>query len=83
MQVHVDVANAEAIVEINYRLLEALGAKEIFAKAQKRHDMFDKVSGSSEPREYLTEGRDLAPLFEKWRKQCEAFRAERAPFLLY
>jgi len=29
------------------------------------------------------EGRDLAPLFEKWRAEAEAFKAARKPFLLY
>jgi len=83
VQVHVDVPKAGALVEVNFRLLEALGAKEILAKAPKRHEMFDKVCGSGEARAYLTESRDLAPLFEKWRQECEAFRAARAPFLLY
>jgi uncharacterized protein YbbC (DUF1343 family) len=83
VQVHADMANAGTLVEINFRLLQALGAKEILDKAPKRHDMFDKVCGSDEPRRYLMEGRELEPLFAKWRQQCKAFEASRRPFLLY
>jgi uncharacterized protein YbbC (DUF1343 family) len=83
VQVHADPRTAGTLVEINFRLLEALGAKAIFDKAPKRHEMFDKVCGSDEPRRYLTEGRDLAPLFEKWRGKCDEFRTARATFLLY
>ena len=83
VQVHIDPKTAETIVEINYRLMETLGAKKILEDAPKRHEMFDKVNGSPEVRTYLTEGRDLAPLFAKWRQQCEAFKAARKKYLLY
>jgi uncharacterized protein YbbC (DUF1343 family) len=83
VQVHIDPKTAGTLVEINYRLMEALDAKKILAEAPKRHDMFDKVNGGSEVRTYMTEGRDLAPLFAKWRQQCEAFKAARKKYLLY
>jgi hypothetical protein len=50
VQVHIDPKRAETIVEINYRLMEAIGAKKILEEAPKRHDMFDKVNGSDEVR---------------------------------
>jgi uncharacterized protein YbbC (DUF1343 family) len=48
-----------------------------------RSKMFDKVSGSDEPRTWLMEGRDLTPLFDKWKRECEQFRAQRKKWLLY
>jgi uncharacterized protein YbbC (DUF1343 family) len=83
VQVHIDAKKAGTIVEINYRLMEALDAKKILEEAPKRHDMFDKVNGSSEAREYLMAGKDLAPLFAKWKTQCEAFKGSRKKYLLY
>ena len=52
-------------------------------KFDARTRMFDKVSGSDEARLWLMSGKPLEPLFEKWRRECEAFRAERAKYLLY
>jgi uncharacterized protein YbbC (DUF1343 family) len=48
-----------------------------------RYKMFDKVSGSDEPRKWLLAGKPLEPLFAKWKKDCEAFRAARKKYLLY
>jgi uncharacterized protein YbbC (DUF1343 family) len=48
-----------------------------------RYKMFDKVSGSDEPRKWLLAGKPLEPLFAKWRKDCEAFRQARKKYLLY
>ena len=83
VQVHIDPKRAETIVEINYRLMEALGAKKILEEAPKRHDMFDKVNGSDEVRTYLMEGRDLGELFAKWKTQCAQFKEARKKYLLY
>lgn len=83
VQVHIDPKTAGTIVEINYRLMEALDAKKILAEAPARHEMFDKVNGGPEVRTYLTEGKDLAPLFAKWKQQCEAFKKSRKKYLLY
>ena len=35
-----------------------------------RSQMFDKVSGSDEPRKWLLSGKPLDELFAKWKKQC-------------
>jgi uncharacterized protein YbbC (DUF1343 family) len=83
VQVHIDPKRAETIVEINYRLMEAIGAKKILEEAPKRHDMFDKVNGSDEVRTYLMEGKDLAELFAKWKTQCAEFKEARKKYLLY
>jgi uncharacterized protein YbbC (DUF1343 family) len=83
VQVHIDPRTAGTIVEINYRLMEALDARKILAEAPARHEMFDKVNGGPEVRTYLTEGRDLGELFAKWKRQCAAFKDSRKKFLLY
>ncbi len=83
VQVHIDPKRAETIVEINYRLMEALNAKKILEEAPKRHDMFDKVNGSDEARMYLMEGKDLGELFAKWKRQCGQFKEARKNHLLY
>lgn len=83
VQVHIDPKRAGTIVEINYRLMEALGAKKILEEAPKRHDMFDKVNGSDEARMYLVEGKDLGELFAKWKAQCAEFKEARKKYLLY
>jgi uncharacterized protein YbbC (DUF1343 family) len=83
VQIHFDPHTAGNLVEINYRLIRALGAERMFQAAPKRWAMFDKVSGSDEPRKVLMDGGDLDALFAKWKKQTEKFKAERAEFLLY
>jgi uncharacterized protein YbbC (DUF1343 family) len=83
VQVQFDPHTAENLVEINYRLIEALGADRIFAAAPKRHAMFDKVTGTDEARKVLTAGGDLEAVFGKWRRECEQFKTDRAGALLY
>jgi uncharacterized protein YbbC (DUF1343 family) len=83
VQVHIDPRTAGSIVEINYRLMEALDAAKILSEAPKRHDMFDKVNGSAEARTYLMQRKDLATLFAKWKANSDAFKASRKKYLLY
>ena len=83
VQAHFDPADAGSFVEINFRILEALDAAAIFARAGKRTTSFDKACGSDEPRRWLSEGKDPAELFAKWRQQCEQFRKAREKYLLY
>jgi hypothetical protein len=45
--------------------------------------MFDKVSGSDEPRKWLLSGKPLDELFAKWKRSCEEFRESRKKYLLY
>jgi uncharacterized protein YbbC (DUF1343 family) len=52
-------------------------------KTVERYKMFDKVSGSDEPRKWLLEGQPLEPLFEQWRRECAEFEKSRKPHLLY
>ncbi len=82
VQVYVDPRRAETLVEINYRIAEALGPDRVFGDAS-RVSGFDKASGSDEPRRWLLEGRDLGPLFARWREQADDFRQARQPYLLY
>ena len=84
VQVHIDPRTADNLVEINFRVLQAVGADKLFADAKEdRHKMFDKVSGSSEPRQVLSQGTDPAEMFEKWRRGCLEFINARKPYLLY
>lgn len=100
VQVHIDPKTAPSLVEINYRIIEALGAKQMMAIAnasatnpsrddgiavrpEGRRGMFDKVSGSDDIGDALSQGADLAPVFAKWRAYCEAFKQKRATYLLY
>lgn len=83
VQVHLDPATSPTLVEINFRLIDALGGKEVFARSQRRHGSFDKACGSDEPRKWMTEGHDLDELFAQWRDYCDTFREERKKWLLY
>jgi uncharacterized protein YbbC (DUF1343 family) len=85
VQVYADLKSKDAnLIEINFRIIEALDGADIFKRADpKRFGSFDKVCGSAEPREYLMQKKDLAPLFVKWRQQCEQFRKEREKYLQY
>jgi uncharacterized protein YbbC (DUF1343 family) len=83
VQVHINPKTAGTLVEINFRLLEALDAPRLLAESQRRHDMFDKACGSDEPRRWLSEGRPLEELFNAWRRECEQFREQRRQYLLY
>ena len=75
---------AESLVEIQFRILAALNPGKLFKQATAEQiAMFDKACGSDEPRKWLTDGRDLSQLFEKWRSGCEKFREKRAKYLLY
>lgn len=83
VQLRIDPHTPENLTEINYRLLQALDAPELLAKAPKRHNMFDKVTGGPKARELLQDGKDLAPLFAEWRAYSDAFRKDRQKYLLY
>jgi uncharacterized protein YbbC (DUF1343 family) len=83
VQVHIDPKRATSVVEINFRMMELMGARQMLESAPDRHKMFDKVCGSDEVRRYLLEGRDMSELFAKWKADCEKFREQRKPYLLY
>jgi len=84
VQVYLDQRNADNLVEINFDLLQALGPAKVFGHATKTElRFFDITCGSDEPRKMLLEGRDLKPLFARWRSECEQFRIKRRPYLLY
>jgi uncharacterized protein YbbC (DUF1343 family) len=84
VQIYANPREADTLIEINFRILKAIDAPKMFKQANSdQTSMFDKVCGSSEPRKWLTEGRDLSLLFQKWRESCEKFRKDREKFLLY
>jgi uncharacterized protein YbbC (DUF1343 family) len=83
VQVHIDPKTAPTLVEVNYRLIAALGGAKVMKDGAKRHGSFDKASGSDEPRKWITQGKDLEPLFARWRAECEKFRSGRKKYLLY
>lgn len=112
VQVHIDPKTAPNLVEVNFRIIEALGGQQIMAASTRpatapsttqagatqpatlpntagaidiktRRSMFDKVTGSDDAGDALLRGEDLAPVFARWRQQCEEFKRARAPYLLY
>ena len=84
VQIQADPRTAPSLVEINFRLLEAVGGPAVIANAtEARHAMFDKASGTDAARKALASGEDLGPLLEQWRAECERFRQERAKWLIY
>jgi uncharacterized protein YbbC (DUF1343 family) len=82
VQVHLDPKRADNLVEINFKLLTAIGSPGL-EPGGSRNSMFDKVCGSDDPRMVLANHREMNELFEKWRKQCDDFREYRKKFLLY
>ncbi|MEM7682759.1 MAG: DUF1343 domain-containing protein [Planctomycetota bacterium] len=82
VQVHFEPDAQANLFEVNFRLAEALD----FRKRLRGHERvsgFDKAVGSDQARRWLGAGRDMAPLFERWRAEAEAFRQAREPYLLY
>ncbi len=45
--------------------------------------MFEKVTGMRGLLGKLRRCEDLTPIFESWQRDCDTFRRERAPYLLY
>jgi uncharacterized protein YbbC (DUF1343 family) len=84
VQVYVDPRKAPSLVEINFRILLALDAKKMIEQTAKdRIAMFNKVNGSDETIQWLSEGKPLDALLAKWKKECDAFRETRKKYLLY
>lgn len=83
VQVYLDPKRAATLIEINYRLLEALDAPAILEEGRERWGMFDRANGNDEARRWLMEGRDMEELFARWREECEQFRGDRERYLLY
>ncbi len=84
VQLYIHPKETENLVEINFRVLWALDAPKLFRQASKDQiSMFDKASGTDQPRKWLIEGRDLNQLFGEWKSSCKKFRETRQKFLLY
>jgi uncharacterized protein YbbC (DUF1343 family) len=82
VQVHIDPKFKVNLIEINFKMAQALGGKFIFGDGS-RDRSFDIAVGSNEPRTLLMEGAPLEGLFARWRQQCKQFRETRKPYLLY
>ena len=83
VQVYIDPKQKDVnLIEINYRLAQALGGDYIFGDGS-RNKSFDKATGSDKPRQLIQQGKPLEPLFQDWRRQCEQFRKTRRKYLLY
>ena len=82
VQVHIDPKYKVNLIEINFKMAQALGGKFIFGDGS-RDRSFDIAVGSNEPRMLLMEGAPLEGLFARWRQQCKQFREARKPYLLY
>jgi len=89
VQVYFTDATNAPLTAINYYALEALKAaagRDVFAeavKANKKFDMFDKVNGTDATRLALQAGKSAAEIVAGWKAGEEAFRKERAKYLLY
>ncbi len=83
VQLVVDPTTEANLYEINFRILEAVGSAAVFAAAENRHAMFDKVTGSTAIREAMMSGNGLEQRLQQERAEALAFRIAREPFLLY
>ena len=78
------------LTAINYFALEGLrkaAGIDVFAQTTKsdptRIAMFDKVNGTDGPRKEFQAGKSAAEIVASWKAEEDAFRRERARFLLY
>lgn len=83
VQIHIDAKRSPTLVEINFRIIEALGGAKVFEDSTKRYGSFDKACGSDVPRKWIMEGKDIKELFAQWQHFCDEFRKQRAKYLLY
>ncbi len=82
VQVYLDLDKKVNLVEINFRLAQALGGEFTFGDGG-RDRSFDIATGTNKARLLLMEGAPLDGLFADWRRQSEAFRKDREKYLLY
>lgn len=84
-QVHLTDANAANLTEISFHVLDAARVQqpEMAIFGNKRDDMFDKVCGTNLIREKLKSGAELDDVLKVWREGVDAFREQRAKYLLY
>lgn len=89
VQVHVVDAARAPLTALNFHALEALRAAaglDVFAAALaagKDFAMFDKVNGTDATRKALQAGVPAREIVASWAAGEDAFRARRAPYLLY
>ncbi|MDP4199606.1 MAG: DUF1343 domain-containing protein [Bacteroidota bacterium] len=89
--VRISVSSLHAIPSLyplQYQLLEAMLHDTAFRKSFDAlpfsvDAMFDKVTGMRGLRDILIRCADLARVFANWQRDCDAFRRDRMPYLLY
>jgi uncharacterized protein YbbC (DUF1343 family) len=82
VQVYLDLDKDVNLVEINFKLAQALGGEFVFGDGE-RDRSFDIATGTNEARLILMQGLPLDGLFARWRQQSDAFRKDRQKYLLY
>ena len=82
VQVHLDLSRDVNLVEINFKLAQAMGGEFIFGDGS-RDRSFDIATGTNEARLLLMEGAPLEGMFARWRQQSKDFRESRKQYLLY
>jgi uncharacterized protein YbbC (DUF1343 family) len=89
VQVFITDRHTAPLTAINFYAIQALKAvsgHDLFAEAQaanKNFSMFDKVNGSDENREAFQAGHSASQIVASWGAANEAFRKQRAKYLLY
>jgi len=82
VQVYIDLDKEVNLVEVNFKLAQALGGEFIFGDGG-RDRSFDIATGTNKARLLLMAGASLDGLFADWRRQSESFRKARQKYLLY
>lgn len=82
VQVYLDLDKDVNLVEINFKLAQALGGEFVFGDGG-RDRSFDIATGTNEARLLLMDGAPLDGLFARWRQHSEQFRKDRQKYLLY
>ncbi len=82
VQVYIDLDKDVNLVEINFRIAQALGGEFIFGDGS-RDRSFDIATGTNEARLLIMDCAPLDGLFARWRMQCDQFRKDREKYLLY
>jgi uncharacterized protein YbbC (DUF1343 family) len=89
VQVFFTDARRAPLMAINYYALDAVkksAGRDLFAeavKSKRNFEMLDKVNGTDAIRKALSDGRSPASLVQSWKADEEAFRKQRAKYLLY
>ncbi len=85
VQIHITDEKTAELSRLNFELMDAvrkLKPRFAFFKPSTA-SMFDKVCGTGSVRQMFEAGQSASALWQKWNQGAAAFRAKRAPYLLY